>query len=190
MRLLQNLHGHRRAASSLRGANASRPLAAEVLQEALMRSSKSCNSYGVFRRLDVKTLFRRCLSMVFSLETSSSRYSSSGTIHRIGGTPLVRTRKSDRLLERCEGGSRLGEHQVRTGQRDDGPSGLRADQSALRGAGSDGHCRRDSQLFGPDVVAPKGGFPPHHPPAVKGVAIGRAVCRGVRGTGSFPHNRL
>jgi len=32
-RLLQNLHGHRRAASSLRGVKASRPLTAEVLQE-------------------------------------------------------------------------------------------------------------------------------------------------------------
>ena len=42
---------------------------------------------GVCRRLDVETLFRRCLPMVFSLETSSSRYSSSVTIHRIGGTP-------------------------------------------------------------------------------------------------------
>ena len=41
----------------------------------------------VCRRLDVETLFRRCLPMVFSLETSSSRYSSSVTIHRIGGTP-------------------------------------------------------------------------------------------------------
>jgi len=41
----------------------------------------------VCRRLDVETLFQRCLPMVFSLETSSSRYSSSVTIHRIGGTP-------------------------------------------------------------------------------------------------------
>jgi len=41
----------------------------------------------VCRRVDVETLFRRCLPMVFSFETSSSRYSSSVTIHRIGGTP-------------------------------------------------------------------------------------------------------
>ena len=45
-------------------------------------------SRRVCRRLDVETLFRRCLPMVFSLETSSSRYSSSVTIHRIGGTPI------------------------------------------------------------------------------------------------------
>ena len=43
----------------------------------------------VCRRLDVESLFRRCLPMVFSLETSSSRYSSSVTIHRIGGTPCA-----------------------------------------------------------------------------------------------------
>jgi len=47
---------------------------------------------GVCRRLDVESLFRRCLPMVFSLETSSSRYSSGVTIHRIGGTPNQRAR--------------------------------------------------------------------------------------------------
>jgi len=36
MRLLQNLHGNQRAASSLREVMASRPLTAEVLQEAHM----------------------------------------------------------------------------------------------------------------------------------------------------------
>jgi len=49
---------------------------------------------GVCRRLDVETLFRRCLPMIFSLETSSSRYSSSVTIHRIGGTPNGRHTRS------------------------------------------------------------------------------------------------
>jgi len=53
---------------------------------------------GVCRRLDVETFFRRCLPMVFSLETSSSRYSSSVTIHRIGGTPG--SRRGLRLLQR------------------------------------------------------------------------------------------
>ena len=37
LRLLQNLHGHRRAASSRRGVKASRPLTAEVLQEPCLR---------------------------------------------------------------------------------------------------------------------------------------------------------
>jgi len=66
-----------------------------------VRSHQGTQFRRACRRLDVETLFRRCLPTVFSLETSSTRYSSSVTIHRIGGTPVPAV--GHRALERVSG---------------------------------------------------------------------------------------
>ena len=76
-RLLQNLHGHRRAPSSLGGVKASRPLTAEVLQEpqwSRISSYRDCrlkNRYGPSRRSGSGCIAAQAWLMAASIPSST-----------------------------------------------------------------------------------------------------------------------